>query len=176
MTRDDANPVGAMTPANHPSPSARQDFASQRRDAFNGGCAMWRTRWVVAAVLVSSALLTATPAIGNAQIGSLRKKAEEAKKKLEEAGKKPDSAKAKPDTANAKADTAKAATTPAKSAAAAQPPAGAKVWENYDFVPGNKVMFYTDFSEDRVGNFARGLKYVNGPMEIVERDDVKMMR
>ena len=23
-----------------------------------------------------------------------------------------------------------------------------------DFVPGNKVMFYTDFSEDRVGNFA----------------------
>ena len=29
--------------------------------------------------------------------------------------------------------------------------ADAKVWENYDFVPGSKVVFYTDFSEDRVG-------------------------
>ena len=37
----------------------------------------------------------------------------------------------------------------------------AKVWENYDFVPGNKVIFYTDFSEDRASNFARGLKSVS---------------
>lgn len=52
----------------------------------------------------------------------------------------------------------------------------AKVWENYDFVPGSKVLFYTDFSEDRVGNFARALKYVNGPAEVIERDGVKMLR
>lgn len=52
----------------------------------------------------------------------------------------------------------------------------AKVWENYDFVPGNKVLFYTDFSEDRVGNFSRALKYVNGPAEVIERDGVKMLR
>ncbi len=51
-----------------------------------------------------------------------------------------------------------------------------KVWENYDFVPGNKVIFFTDFSEDIVGNFARGLKYMSGPAEIVERDGVKMLR
>jgi hypothetical protein len=51
-----------------------------------------------------------------------------------------------------------------------------KIWENYDFVPGSKVLFYTDFSEDRVGNFARALKYVNGPVEVVERDGVKMLR
>ena len=51
-----------------------------------------------------------------------------------------------------------------------------KVWENYDFVPGSKVLFYTDFSEDKVGNFARGLKYVSGPAEIVERDGVKLLR
>ncbi|HKA57291.1 MAG TPA: OmpA family protein [Gemmatimonadales bacterium] len=51
-----------------------------------------------------------------------------------------------------------------------------KIWENYDFVPGSKVIFYTDFSEDRVGNFARGLKYVSGPAEIVERGAVKMLR
>lgn len=52
----------------------------------------------------------------------------------------------------------------------------AKIWENYDFVPGSKVLFYTDFSEDRVGNFARGLKYVSGPAEVVEREDRKMLR
>jgi outer membrane protein OmpA-like peptidoglycan-associated protein len=52
----------------------------------------------------------------------------------------------------------------------------AKIWENYDFVPGSKVLFFTDFSEDRVGNFARGLKYVGGPAEVVERDAVKMLR
>ena len=54
--------------------------------------------------------------------------------------------------------------------------ADAKVWENYDFVPGSKVLFYTDFSEDVVGNFARGLKYVSGPAEIVDRGGVKMLR
>ena len=52
----------------------------------------------------------------------------------------------------------------------------AKIWENYDFVPGSKVMLFTDFSEDRVGNFSRALKYVNGPAEVVERDGVKMLR
>lgn len=54
--------------------------------------------------------------------------------------------------------------------------ASTKVWENYDFVPGSKVLFYTDFSEDRVGNFARGLKYVSGPAEVVEVGGVKMLR
>ena len=51
-----------------------------------------------------------------------------------------------------------------------------KVWENYDFVPGSQVIFYTDFSEDRVGNFARGLKYKGGSAEVVERDGVKVLR
>jgi len=54
--------------------------------------------------------------------------------------------------------------------------ADAKLWENYDFVPGNKVIFYTDFSEDKVGNFARGLKYKSGPVEVVERNGIKVLR
>ena len=142
---------------------------------------MWPTRLIRAAVL-SSMVLASAPTIGHGQIGALRRKAEEeAKKKLEQAGKKPDSAaKAKPDSAKAAPTAGKGAAdaqpSAAKTAAGTQPPANAKVWENYDFVPGNKVMFYTDFSEDRVGNFARGLKYLAGPMEIVERDDVKMLR
>jgi outer membrane protein OmpA-like peptidoglycan-associated protein len=54
--------------------------------------------------------------------------------------------------------------------------AGPKIWDNYDFVPGNKVIFYTDFSEDKVGNFARRLKYVAGSAEVVERDGIKVLR
>jgi outer membrane protein OmpA-like peptidoglycan-associated protein len=65
---------------------------------------------------------------------------------------------------------------PATSASQDSAKTDPKIWENYDFVPGSKVLFYTDFSEDRVGNFARGLKYVGGPAEIVERDGVKMLR
>jgi outer membrane protein OmpA-like peptidoglycan-associated protein len=121
--------------------------------------------------------------IASAQLGStLRKKAAEA---VKDAAKK-DSA--KKDTAKtARTDTARKAT-PAPSAAAAPSaptpaPATAtprqsdsKVWENYDFIPGSKVLFYTDFSEDRVGNFARGMKYVSGPAEVVERDGIKVLR
>jgi len=137
---------------------------------------MLRTRLIRAAVL-ASIVLAAAPTISHGQIGALRRKAEEeARKKLEAAGKKLDTAKAMPDSAKGKPETAKPPATESKSAAAAKAPASSKVWENYDFVPGNKVMFYTDFSEDRTGNFARGLKYLTGPMEIVERDDVKMLR
>jgi outer membrane protein OmpA-like peptidoglycan-associated protein len=120
-------------------------------------------------------------------IGSLRKKAEEAKKKAEAAlDKKPsaDTAKAKATTTDAAPSAAPAAASStasgassaggATSADAAKP--NAKVWENYDFVPGNKVIFYTDFSEDKVGNFARGLKYRGGPAEVVERNDAKVLR
>ena len=52
----------------------------------------------------------------------------------------------------------------------------AGVWENYDFVPGSKVLFYTDFSEDRVGNFARRLRHIDGPIEVVERGGAKVLR
>ncbi len=51
-----------------------------------------------------------------------------------------------------------------------------KIWENYDFVPGSRVMFFTDFSEDRVGNFARRLRFKSGAMDVVERDGVKVLR
>ena len=121
--------------------------------------------------------------VARAQLGSaIRKKAAEA---VKDAAKK-DSAK-KDSTTAAKSDTARKTTsTPVttSSAAATAAPAGTassaksdpKVWENYDFIPGSKVLFYTDFSEDRVGNFARGMKYVSGPAEVVERDGIKVLR
>jgi outer membrane protein OmpA-like peptidoglycan-associated protein len=137
----------------------------------------------VRVVLVGAAAVLAASSPAFSQLGSLRKKAEEAKKKVETAvDKKPsvDSAKAKPPAAAPAATSAPAddAAKPNASggAAAATAKPSAKVWENYDFVPGNKVIFYTDFSEDKVGNFARGLKYRGGSAEVVERNDTKVLR
>ena len=137
-------------------------------------------RWSVA-ILVAGA----TP-IAAQGLGSLRKKAEEAKKKVESAVDKKqaaDTVKSKP-AANTTSTPAAEPGTSSAEKVSASPQGGAadaakpnaKVWENYDFVPGNKVLFYTDFSEDKVGNFARGLKYRSGPAEVIERDDVKVLR
>lgn len=139
-------------------------------------------RWSLA-ILMLVAVSMSTPAIAAPQLGALKKKAEEAKKKLEEAANKKsaDSAKAKAaaDSAKAKAaaDSAKAAPASGGAAAASTPAkSDPKVWENYDFVPGSKVIFFTDFSEDKVGNFARGLKFVAGQMDVVEREGIKVLR
>ena len=116
-------------------------------------------------------LLIAGSGVASAQIPNLKKIKDAAKKVAKPA-----------DTAQAKADSAPAqpaANNPAAAPAAApaqQPKPVAKVWENYDFIPGNKVIFYTDFSEDKVGNFARGLRYKSGPAEVVELDGVKVLR
>ncbi|HEX6052322.1 MAG TPA: hypothetical protein VFZ21_23815, partial [Gemmatimonadaceae bacterium] len=143
-----------------------------------------RSRRYLPAVLILAAI-AAAPAPASAQIGgALRKRAEEAKRKAEEAAAKKiagDTAKPAPagDAARPAAASSPAAAAPATAQASGAAPAGKadpKVWENYDFVPGNKILFFTDFSEDKVGNFARGLKYVTGPIEVVERDGEKMLR
>jgi len=51
---------------------------------------------------------------------------------------------------------------------AAAAPADKKVWANYDFVPGQRTIFFTDFTEDQVGNFPQRLDFKNGQMEVVE--------
>lgn len=141
-------------------------------------------------VLLALAALVVVPEGAPAQgIGELRRRAAEAKR-VADALKKAqgDSAKAKATADSGKraatADSAKAtgaaaapaAGAPSAAGVATPAPAEAKVWENYDFVPGNKVIFYSDFSDDRVGNFARRLKYISGPVEVVERDGVKVLR
>ena len=134
----------------------------------------------VVPVLVAFAMVVGSTTASSQGLGALRKKAEEAKKKVETAvDKKPtvDTAKAKPAPATAPASGGAAPASNAPATASGTPAkADAKVWENYDFVPGSKILFFTDFSEDKVGNFARGLKYVTGPMEVIERDGIKVLR
>lgn len=57
---------------------------------------------------------------------------------------------------------------------AAQPGSGA--WANYDFVPGNRILFADDFSAERVGNFPRRLELGAGSMELVEWQGMRLLR
>lgn len=64
--------------------------------------------------------------------------------------------------------------------AEAEQPAGVRpgegAWANYDFVPGERVLFFEDFSGDRIGNFPRRLEFINGDMEIVEWEGLRWLR
>ena len=50
----------------------------------------------------------------------------------------------------------------------AQPGPGEGAWLNYDFKPGDRVLFFEDFSRDEVGDFPRRLELVEGNMEVAE--------
>ena len=45
---------------------------------------------------------------------------------------------------------------------------GEGAWSNYDFIPGERVMWAESFASDRVGNFPQRLELINGNMEVVE--------
>ena len=108
----------------------------------------------------SLAFTVAAPRPAGAQIFKRIKEA--AKKKAEEAAR--GDKKVAPAT-----DTAKAAkTAAAPSAAMSSTGARQKEWANYDFVPGSNVLFFTDFTEDKVGNFPKKLQFKTGAMEIVQ--------
>ncbi|MEK6689275.1 MAG: hypothetical protein AABZ01_12565, partial [Gemmatimonadota bacterium] len=44
------------------------------------------------------------------------------------------------------------------------------------FTPGSQVLFATDFSQDAPGNFPAGLRYLSGPLEVVQADGVNLLR
>lgn len=53
---------------------------------------------------------------------------------------------------------------------------GTGAWANYDFVPGEQVLFYEDFANDRVGDFPRRLEFERGNWEIIEWQDRRFLR
>src|SRR5687768_17329341 len=160
----------APRPTRGPATTTRSEFSPDPSEFPLPGRVM--NRITFGAVLMALSLGAASTS--RAQLGSsIRKKAAEA---VRDASKK-DTAKATAADSARKPSASTSAGTPAvPTAQSATTRSDPKVWENYDFVPGNKVLFYTDFSEDRVGNFARGVKYVSGPAEVVERDGIKVLR
>lgn len=108
-----------------------------------------RRTWVAA----FGALLLLAPLPAQAQVGGLGKKL---KKKVEEKlGETPDTA------------------TTARQAGGT---GGRKVFANYDFMPGQRTLFYTDFTDEEVGNFPRRLEFKTGSLEIVELDGVRALK
>lgn len=79
-------------------------------------------------------------------------------------------------TAPAAGEDATAASGAAAGAGAAELAPNQGPWANYDFVPGERVLFADDFSADRVGNFPRRLEFVGGNMEIVEWQGGRWLR
>ncbi len=65
---------------------------------------------------------------------------------------------------------------PGEKAAPASPNPGEGAWANYDFVPGERVIYKEDFESERVGNFPRRLEFVDGNAEIVTWNGGKWLR
>jgi outer membrane protein OmpA-like peptidoglycan-associated protein len=76
-------------------------------------------------------------------------------------------------TPSGKPGNSKASSTSATNAPAAP---AANLWVNYDFVPGDRVIFYTDYADDQVGNFPQRLQFVEGNMEVAELGGQRLMR
>jgi OmpA-OmpF porin, OOP family len=53
---------------------------------------------------------------------------------------------------------------------------GEGAWANYDFVPGERVLLFEDFTRDRVGNFPQRLELVTGSSEVVEWQGRRWLR
>jgi OOP family OmpA-OmpF porin len=66
------------------------------------------------------------------------------------------------------ADASAGSATATDAAAAAPSAPGEGAWLNYDFKPGDRVLFYDDFASDEVGDFPRRLELVEGNMEVAE--------
>ena len=66
--------------------------------------------------------------------------------------------------------------TPAVAAGAASLKPGEGVWANYDFKPGDRVIFADDFSKDEVGDFPRRLDFREGQIEIVQSNSGRWLR
>jgi outer membrane protein OmpA-like peptidoglycan-associated protein len=112
--------------------------------------------------VVAALLLVAPAGTAAAQLPGLRKVKEAASKATRAA-----------DDVRKKVDTVAGTARSVGNAAAKLDP---RVWDDFHFVPGSKVLFYTDFSEDRSGSFAGRLHYRRGSMSVVERDGRRMLR
>ncbi|MDM7916348.1 MAG: OmpA family protein [Candidatus Eisenbacteria bacterium] len=67
-------------------------------------------------------------------------------------------------------------TAPGDAAATAAEKPGEGVWVNYDFVPGDRILFFDDFSRSPVGDFPSRLEFGEGNMEVAEWKGQRYLR
>lgn len=147
--------------------------------------------------LIAFAIALATPPAADAQgmLGRMKKKAEEAaKKKVEDrtekkAGEVTDAALDKVEckvsdqacVEQAQQEgkevvvTDESGAVVAGGASVAMKP-GQGAWANYDFKPGERILFFDDFMKDEVGNFPRRMEFKEGALEIVEWQGQRWLR
>ncbi len=70
---------------------------------------------------------------------------------------------------------------PAQAGAAARQGGGLQrpgegAWANYDFVPGDALLLYEDFTRDRVGDFPRRFELVEGSFEVIDWEGGRYLR
>jgi OOP family OmpA-OmpF porin len=53
---------------------------------------------------------------------------------------------------------------------------GEGAWANYDFKPGERILFFDDFARDEVGDFPRRMEFKEGALEIVEWQGQRWLR
>ena len=56
------------------------------------------------------------------------------------------------------------------------PRPGEGAWANYDFVPGETVLFYEDYADDNVGDFPRRFELIQGSFDVVEWEGERYAR
>jgi OmpA-OmpF porin, OOP family len=81
----------------------------------------------------------------------------------------------KPEAPGANTNAAGAGAAGADSAAATLKP-GQGAWANYDFKPGEKILYADDFTSDEVGDFPKKMEFKSGDGEIVEWNGSRWLR
>ena len=132
----------------------------------------------LAAIAIGIAFADA-PVHGQSLFEKMKKKAkdktaETAEKSIDKAAESATSPSKKADTTATPGAAAAAAPAPADAADNLKPGQGA--WANYDFKPGERILYADDFTQDEVGDFPRRLEFVSGTMEIVEWQKSRWLR
>jgi OOP family OmpA-OmpF porin len=64
----------------------------------------------------------------------------------------------------------------AEAAAPEQLKPGEGAWANYDFKPGDRILYASDFSGDEVGDFPKSMEFKSGALETVEWQGSRWLR
>ena len=126
---------------------------------------------ITLALATALSLAAARPA--EAQFSGMKDRIKQkvADKAVEKTGKKIDEVvDGKPSTTDAAAQPATSSSPAATTSTASTAPTSRREWANYDSVPGARTLYFTDFTDEQVGNFPKRLTFKTGQMEVVELD------
>lgn len=130
----------------------------------------------VVTLLLLAAAMAAGPASGESLLERAKRKAKErAEQAIDKTAEGKPAEKKPAETAAApSADASEGSGSAATEANQLKPGQGA--WANYDFKPGERVLYADDFMQDEVGDFPRRLEFESGTMEIVEWEKSRWLR